>query len=99
MASAFQTDPIVTYMLNGLTPESKRHAYIPTLFNGFLTASVLNGGWLIQTPRGVDGNPGACALVLPPGADPANPWTMYQAGALGLVWNLGLTGVSRIMTD
>lgn len=99
LASAFQTDAIVAYMLNGLKDAEARSAYIPTLFNSFLTASILNGGWLIHTPKTADGELGACALVLPPGADPANPWTMYAAGALGLIWNLGWSGVERIMTD
>lgn len=99
LASAFQTDPIVAYMLNGLTPTKKRLAYIPELFKGFLTSSCLNGGWIIQTPKSEDGLPGACALVLPPGGDPANPWTMIQSGVLGVVWNLGLSGVRRIMSD
>ena len=99
LTSAFETDPIVSYMLNSLTPTATRLAYIPTLFTGMLTASCLNGGWIISTTPTEGGNPGACALVLPPGGDPTNPWTMFQSGALGLLWNLGWGGFKRIIVD
>ncbi len=94
LAPAFEHDPVVTYMINNLTPESKRIAYIPSLFTSFLTASTLNNGFILSTPDN-----SACVVVLPPGEDPANPLTWYQSGVLGLIWTVGWSGIQRIIGE
>ena len=94
-------------MLNNMTPAA-RLAYRPTYFTSLLTAASLNKAYISYTPAtpstpsapAASGTPThpwrSCAVIMPPGTDVGNPFTLLQSGLLGVVWTLGL-GVARKM--
>lgn len=93
LAKAFATDPAITYMLSSLTPE-KRTAYHPQYMHILLRASMLNKGIFVEAEDW------SCAAVwMPPGERIDNELTILQAGLLGLLWNIGLKGCWRMMSE
>ncbi|KFY70468.1 hypothetical protein V499_09143, partial [Pseudogymnoascus sp. VKM F-103] len=55
LAPIFETDPLITYFLNGLTRE-ERNAYLPKYFTILLTAAGMNKGSFYHTDE-LDSNP------------------------------------------
>lgn len=84
---------MIAYMLNNLDPAARR-AYMPDYFKCLVTASVLNRGTISEAT-----NWQSCAIVMPPGSDIGNPWTLVPAGLLGVMWTLGLGGARKALVE
>ncbi|KAJ8128620.1 hypothetical protein O1611_g5015 [Lasiodiplodia mahajangana] len=93
LAASFHQDPLYTYILHDLA-ESKRKEYLPKLFRGVVTASVLNGGSIVEV-----GDWSACAVFMPPGRKPDNVHTLVQAGIASMIWNLGIAPAKRLIIE
>ena len=90
---AFNTDPAITYMLTNLS-SAARQSYLFTYFSALLTAAALNGAQFIEA-----NDFSSCMVLIPPGRRVDNPWTLLPAGLLGVVWNLGLKGLWRMLGE
>jgi hypothetical protein len=100
---AFRTDPVITYFLNSLKGE-KFDQYRLSLFRALLKASALNQGIFYEARRsgpseiGRDGSAtkSHCCrgILMPPGTKLDGVVTIFSAGVLPVMWNLGLGGVS-----
>lgn len=89
LSSSFVGDPIYTWFLSDY-PVSQHKALLALLFRAFLTQATLNRGDFIEA-----GDFGSCGLIMPPGSDLDNPWTMLQAGLIPALWTMGL-GAFRV---
>lgn len=69
---------------------SDRLAYYPTYFSTILRASLMNDATILQ-----EDNYTSSCILFPPGKNPSNPWTIVQAGILGIAWNVGLRSLVR----
>ncbi|KAK4541434.1 hypothetical protein LTR36_008035 [Oleoguttula mirabilis] len=92
-ASAFRTDPVITYMLSNLAPAT-RAAYLPTYFTSLLTAATLNAALFSHTR-----DYSSCLVLLPPNRRVDNPWTLLPAGILRMLWRLGLRACWRMLGE
>lgn len=92
-ASAFANDPVQTYILNAL-PAPRRKIYLHEYFTRLLTAAALNAAIFSSTDEG-----SAYAVVIPPGYQVDNPWTMLRAGILSVLWNLGAKGCWKMLGE
>jgi ribosomal protein S18 acetylase RimI-like enzyme len=93
LAPAFAHDPVISYMLNNLT-RAARLAYLPAYFRALLTAATLNGASISEADGWA-----SCAVVMPPGADVGNPWTLVPAGLVGILWTLGVRGCWKMIGE
>ncbi|KFY00933.1 hypothetical protein V490_01144, partial [Pseudogymnoascus sp. VKM F-3557] len=113
LAPIFQTDPLITYFLNGLTRE-ERNAYLPKYFTVLLTAAGLNKGIFYHTDEDAVSNGGGAAngttpgqtppwrsgvVLMPPGTAIDNPLTMLPAGLPGVMIKLGLRSIKKMIID
>ncbi len=72
----------------GALSEEERKDYLPEFLKTLLKASVLNKGIILELSSW-----GCCAVMLPPGKKPDNPWTLFQAGLPAAVLQLKPTGI------
>lgn len=84
LAPEFLDDPVFAWLLHTMQDHK---SYLHKLFHSLVKASVLNGGIVFEA-----GNWGCCAVVLPLGKDVGNPLTIFQAGLISVVLNVGLSG-------
>ncbi|OBT72919.1 hypothetical protein VF21_07788 [Pseudogymnoascus sp. 05NY08] len=113
LAPIFQTDPLITYFLNGLTRE-ERNAYLPKYFTILLTAAGMNKGSFYHTdelplPSPVSASAGekvvegakwrSAVVLLPPGESIDNPLTMLPSGLPSVIIKLGLSGVKKMLFE
>ncbi|KAK5132609.1 hypothetical protein LTR08_008808 [Meristemomyces frigidus] len=92
-SDSFRTDPTVTYMLANLSPPA-RHAYLYTYFTALVTGAALNHAVFSEAA-----DFSSCLVLMPPGCRADNPFTLLQAGLLGVLWNIGLKGVWRMLAE
>jgi hypothetical protein len=91
LSSVFETDPVITYMLCSMTPET-RLAYLPKYFNALLTAAAMNQASFDEIDDWK-----ACGVLMSPGHRVDNPFTIIQAGFLPMLWNIGVRGCQVIL--
>ncbi|KAI9373494.1 hypothetical protein BJX61DRAFT_533073 [Aspergillus egyptiacus] len=92
-AHAFDSDPILRYLLCNLSDEDYV-IYLRPYWKGLCRAALLNGGVISE----VDGWKSA-GIMLPPGKSVDNPWMIVPA-ALGFVkvlWRMGISGCERML--
>ena len=87
LGRCYDDDPIIIFLMNGKTREA-RLAYLPTYFEVLTRAAVLNDATITEI-----GDFKACTLWMPPGKRPDNWATIFQAGLIGCLWNIGFGGV------
>ncbi|TVY85293.1 putative N-acetyltransferase [Lachnellula suecica] len=92
-AKAFETDPIITYMLSSMGTEA-RIAYLPRYFDALLTAAALNQASFMEADDWQ-----SCSVLLSPGHRVDNTWTMLQAGMIPLLYNIGFKSIYRMMGE
>jgi len=81
----------MAYLLSSATdPE----AYRPKFFHVLLHAVVLNGGRIDEI-----GDFKSCGVLMPPGKDVGNPWTWTQAGFIGVLLKLGISGIAKMVKE
>lgn len=83
----FDEDPIITYMLMDM-PREERLAYLPTYWHKLIRAALMNDAIITEA----DGWK-AAAVVVPPGKDVENVWTLFAAGFMGVLWRIGFSGL------
>ena len=69
--------------------QEQRRDYLPTYFSQVLTAATLNNGSIEE----IDGWK-SCGILMPPGCKVDNPRTLFQAGFLSALWNMGFGGIN-----
>ena len=80
-------------MLSDL-PEDERLAYLPDFMHSLLKASALNNGAFQEA------NDWSCAAVwMPPGKKIDNPFTVIQAGLVGIAWKIGIRGCKKMFIE
>ncbi|KAI3332851.1 hypothetical protein F4824DRAFT_491259 [Ustulina deusta] len=93
LTPAFKDDPIYTWLLHHF-PLSEHQSVLPKLFCAFLTQGSLNSGLFVE----VD-DFGCCGLLMPPGAEIENPWTLLQADLIPALFTIGLRSFKRALLD
>jgi hypothetical protein len=83
----FDTDPVIAYMLLGMSQQQKL-AYLPTYWATLIKSALLNRAVITEA----DGWKSA-SVVIQPGGYIDNVWTLLWAGFLGVLWKMGLAGV------
>ena len=58
-------------------PPSHHKTRLPKLFSAFFTQAALNGVIFVEIA-----NFGCCGVLIPPGKNIGNPWTLLSAGLL-----------------
>ncbi|KAJ5206596.1 Acyl-CoA N-acyltransferase [Penicillium cf. griseofulvum] len=86
----FDTDPVITYMLLGLSQE-ERLAYLPTYWTTLIQSALLNRAVITEA----DGWK-AASVILPPDQYIDNTWTLLCSGFLSVLWKIGLPGLRRL---
>ncbi|KAJ5170083.1 Acyl-CoA N-acyltransferase [Penicillium coprophilum] len=86
----FDTDPVITYMLLGMS-QQERLAYLPTYWTTLIKSALLNHAVITEA----DGWK-AASVMLPPGRSIDNAWNLVWAGFLSVLWRIGLAGVKRL---
>jgi hypothetical protein len=86
LGKVFEKDPVITYMLQSLSPE-ERLAYMPTYFNSLFTAAASNRATFLEA-----NDWSSCVVLMPPGAKVDNPLTLIPSGLLGVFWMIGIAG-------
>ncbi|OBT61265.1 hypothetical protein VE03_09386 [Pseudogymnoascus sp. 23342-1-I1] len=114
-APIFETDPLMTYFLNGLTRE-QRNAYLPRYFTVLLTAAGMNKASFYHTDMDTIANSDAAGkdakatssapaewrsavVLLPPGSSIDNPLTLLPSGLPSVLLKLGLSGVRKMLFE
>jgi GNAT superfamily N-acetyltransferase len=92
-ASAFRSDPVITYLLSTLPPP-QRHAYLEEYFTRLATAAALNDA-VFEEAEGFS----SCSIIIPPGKSVDNPWTLIPAGLFSVLWRLGIKGCWRMLGE
>ncbi|KXT08564.1 hypothetical protein AC579_8308 [Pseudocercospora musae] len=93
LSTIFLDDPAIRYMCSSLS-DSDRIAYMPHYFTVLMRAAMLNSGIFEEC------NDWSCMTVwMPPGKRIDNELTIYQAGFLGSILKLGLSGAKRMLID
>jgi len=93
-ATAFRSDPAITYILGSLPSREARHAYLSEYFTRLTTAAALNAAFFSEAASFA-----SVAITLPPGKSVDNPWTLIQAGLFQVLWKLGFTGCWRMLRE
>jgi hypothetical protein len=83
----FDTDPVIAYMLLGLSQE-ERLAYLPTYWTTLIKSALLNRAVITEA----DGWK-AASVIVPPGHSIDNAWTLLCSGFLSVLWKIGLPGL------
>ena len=86
LSSIFGTDPVITYILCSMKPET-RLAYLPKYFSALLTAAGMNKAIFDEADDWK-----CCGVLMPPKRRVDNPWTILQAGFIPMLWNVGVGG-------
>jgi ribosomal protein S18 acetylase RimI-like enzyme len=86
----FDTDPVIAYMLLGLSQE-ERLAYLPTYWTTLIKSALLNRAVITEA----DGWK-AASVIVPPGHSIDNAWTLLCSGFLSVLWKIGLPGLKRL---
>ncbi|KAF7713631.1 Uncharacterized protein PECH_006255 [Penicillium ucsense] len=89
----FSDDPVIAYMLLDMSRE-ERHAYLPTYWSVFVKSALLNDAVITEA----DGWK-AAAVVLPPGKQLDNTWTLFSSGFGGVLWKMGFSGLKRLLSE
>ena len=83
---AFDTDPVIAYMLLDMSQEERR-AYLPIYWTKLVKSALLNDALITEA----DGWKAASVLV-PPGKYVDGVWSLLCAGFLSVLWRIGFTG-------
>ncbi|KAJ5605467.1 Acyl-CoA N-acyltransferase [Penicillium lagena] len=89
----FDTDPVIAYMLLGMSQE-ERLEYLPIYWTKLIKSALLNDALITEA----DGWKAASVLV-PPGRYVDNTWSLIWAGFLSVLWRIGFTGTKRVWTE
>lgn len=89
----FDRDPVITYMLLGMSRE-ERLAYLPIYWTTLVKSALLNEAIITEA----DGWK-AASVIIPPGKCVDNVWTLIYAGFLCVLWRLGFSGFKRLWTE
>ena len=92
LAKVFTTDPVLRFMLSGLSDEA-RLAYLPEYMHSILKAAALNDASFVEA-----NDFSCCAVWMPPGKRVDNPFTILQAGLIGVMWRGGW-GAVKVLID
>jgi ribosomal protein S18 acetylase RimI-like enzyme len=90
---AFRDDPVMSYFMSSFTKE-RRHSYMPAYMHSILTAAALNAATFFEVA-----DYGSIMVLMPPNKRVDNPWTLLQSGILGALYNVGLKGCRRMITE
>jgi hypothetical protein len=66
---------------------AQRSAYLPSYLSALLKAAALNSATFDEANDWA-----SCGVLMPPGKRVDNPWTMLQAGLVGMAWKVGRGG-------
>lgn len=86
----FDTDPVIAYMLLGMSQQEKL-AYLPTYWTALVKSALLNHAVITEAD-----NWKAASVLVPPDGYIENVWTLLWSGFLGVLWKIGLPGVKVI---
>ncbi|UNI13365.1 hypothetical protein JDV02_000115 [Purpureocillium takamizusanense] len=93
LAPVFEDDPAITYVLNSL-PRQERIAYLPAYFTALLTAAALNRAVFYEAASWQ-----CTSVVMPPGEDVGNPWTLIPAGLVDMLRRIGFGGCKKMIWE
>jgi len=93
LAPVFEDDPAITYVLNAL-PRQDRLAYLPAYFTALLNAAALNRAVFYEAASWQ-----CTSVVMPPGEDVGNPWTLIPAGLLPMLGKIGFGGCKKMIWE
>ncbi|KAJ6447289.1 Dimeric alpha-beta barrel [Purpureocillium lavendulum] len=93
LAPVFEDDPAIAYVLNAL-PREERLSYLPAYFTALLTAAALNRAVIYEAASWK-----CTSVVMPPGEDVGNPWTLIPAGLVGLLRRIGFGGCKKMIWE
>lgn len=85
LAAAFEEDPVYAYFFHDV-PKAKRQEHRRKLIGGFVRASTLNDGEVMEVAGW-----GACGILMPPGKKAENPLTLLQAGLIPMIMSVGVS--------
>lgn len=90
LSKAFVDDPVMLWLMHDTgahgSPEMDRARFM--FLNSLFKAAILNQGLFVEAEDFA-----SCALVMPPGHNCDNPWTMIQAGIIPALWTVGFAGM------
>lgn len=93
LAASFRTDAGIKYCLNKLSDE-ERLAFLPEFFQIVTTAAVLSKATIYEASSWQ-----SCAIVIPPGQNPAKLRTIIPAGAFKVLKVAGVSGIKKMMVE
>lgn len=83
----FDNDPVIAYMLLDMSHE-QRLQYLPKFWSKLARSALMNNALITEA----DGWK-AASIVIPPGRDIDNVWTLVYSGFLCILWKIGLSGL------
>lgn len=83
----FDNDPVIAYMLLDMSHE-QRLQYLPKFWSKLARSALMNNALITEA----DGWK-AASIVIPPGRDIDNVWTLVYSGFLWILWKIGLSGL------
>lgn len=90
LSKAFVDDPVMLWLMHDTgapgSPEMDRARFM--FLSSLFKAATLNKGLFVEADDFA-----SCALVMPPGHNADNPWTMIQAGIIPALWTVGFAGM------
>ncbi|EPS29360.1 hypothetical protein PDE_04309 [Penicillium oxalicum 114-2] len=89
----FSEDPVINYMLQDI-PKRERLAYLPTYWSVLVKSALLNEAVITEA----DGWK-AAAVVVPPGKQVDNVWTLFYSGFGCVLWKMGFSGLKRLWSE
>lgn len=90
---AFKDDPVITYMLEKLSP-SQRYEQLYNFFTALMTAAALNKGVFEEVEDW-----SAASVLMPPGERVDNPLTLIPAGLIRLIFKAGIKSCRRMLFE
>ncbi|KAJ5132074.1 Acyl-CoA N-acyltransferase [Penicillium atrosanguineum] len=89
----FDNDPVIAYMLLDMSHE-QRLQYLPSYWSKLARSALMNDALITEA----DGWK-AASIVIPPGRDIDNVWTLVYSGFLCILWKIGYSGLKRLWTE